>query len=132
MRCEAALGRPCWLPRLQFRLAILIRWLHRWRWRRDIFKDLMDQSGVPVRYFPGFEVAGIGTILKAMSYRGGAFSEKPPRYLTQQEVVDTASAAYPLAGADAWPEESDDAYTGFMTSLTVFFRLCQRAAPAAS
>ena len=94
-------------------------------------KSLMDQAGLDPRYFIDLKTLGLGSVVAITSYRGGAFAQSPPHYLTLRALVHDAGSASTLGGVDKWPEDSDANYTSFMTMMTIFMRLCGRASEAA-
>ena len=94
-------------------------------------KSLMGQAGLAPSYYPDLKALGLGTVVSITSYRGGAFAQSPPHYLTLSGMVDDAINITTLTGVDGWPDDSDRNYTPFMTKLTIFMRLCGRASDAA-
>ena len=91
----------------------------------------MGQAGLAPSYYPDLKALGLGTVVSITSYRGGAFAQSPPHYLTLSGMVDDAINITTLTGVDGWPDDSDRNYTPFMTKLTIFMRLCGRASDAA-
>ena len=61
----------------------------------------------------------------------GAFSQKPPHYATLTALVDELGQGSVLPSAEGWLEDTDPNHTAFMTKLTKFMRLCERASGAA-